>query len=96
MLILIQLPRLNKLITVSNKLNVLRTFSASVVATVVVAVEVVRLMVPVVELICIISRVDRFRVTPVSRVRLAWTLTISIDKEIMDTWILVRDEVNDA
>ena len=72
------------------------TFSASVVATVVVAVEVVRLMVPVVELICMISRVDRFRVTPVSRVRLAWTFTISIDKEIMDTWILVRDEANDA
>ena len=58
--------------------------------------EVVRLMVPVVELICMISRVDRLRVTPVSRVRLAWTLTISIDKEIMDTWILVRDELNDA
>ena len=46
------------------------TFSASVVGDVTVTVDVVRLMTPVVELMVRISKVARFKVTPVSSVRL--------------------------
>ena len=55
-----------------------------------------RLMVPVLELMVRISRLERLRLTPVRRLSSAWTRTISWDSVMMLVGMAVTEVVRDA